>query len=136
VGQVLQLDPIGEKRHPGLQNSPRSPEHFFDQPGTGGTPHSPDPKAEVEAEAKVKVEVKVKGWGRAGGFRPFSLSFAGIQRFNVWGDDPGSDAGPVELGIPEVLRFTSRLVGEDQKNLLTSGAAEMVDLPAYVGGDA
>ena len=62
--------------------------------------------------------------------------FSGNRLRFVAGNDPGLHAGPVELGIPEVLRFPSRLVEEDQENLLAAGAAKMVDLPGNFAGDA
>jgi hypothetical protein len=103
--QVFQVYPVGEERNPGLQDSLGSPEYFFDKPGTGPTPHPLDLQAEVEAEVEGLGELRIFILG--------GVEFRGGKVRLAFGDNPSSDAGPIEFGIPEVLHFTSRAVKED-----------------------
>lgn len=115
MGQVLQLYPVGEKRHPGLQDPPRSAENFFDQPGTGRAPHSPYFQNEGEG-----------GNLRSGG--PFGKGRAGRGRRLPRRNDSRFHAGAVEVRIAKIFRNFPRRSGENGKNLFTPRATEAKSL--------
>jgi hypothetical protein len=112
MGEVFHLNQVGEKEYPGFQDPLGSAEHFFDQPGTGRTPHPIDLYGQTER-------------GR-GGFMVWGIlrRLPGTYIFFLAGNNAGLQAGFIKFRLPEICGHSVRTGGENKEYLPTPGAAK------------